>query len=84
MRSILCVFSLEVPMKLSWFSFYNIVLALWVGGMALFTFIVTPVIFKSYPRDQAGEIVGRLFPGLFSIQPCTRRTGPRPVLYRCE
>jgi uncharacterized membrane protein len=52
-------------MKLSWFSFYNLILALWVGGMAIFTFIVTPVIFRSYPRDQAGEIVGRLFPGYF-------------------
>ena len=52
-------------MKLSWFSFYSLILALWVGGMAIFTFIVTPVIFKSYPRDQAGEIVGILFPGYF-------------------
>ena len=52
-------------MKLSWFSFYNLILALWVGGMAIFTFIVTPAIFKSYRRDQAGEIVGRLFPGYF-------------------
>jgi hypothetical protein len=52
-------------MKLSWFSFYNLVLALWVGGIAIFTFIVTPVIFKSYPRDHAGEIVGLLFPGYF-------------------
>ncbi len=52
-------------MKLSWFSLYNLILALWVGGTALFTFIITPVIFKSYPRDQAGEIVGRLFPGYF-------------------
>jgi hypothetical protein len=52
-------------MKLSWFSFYNLILALWVGGITLFTFIVTPVIFKSYPRDHAGEIVGRLFPGYF-------------------
>ena len=52
-------------MKLSWFSFYSLVLSLWVGGIAIFTFIVTPVIFKSYPRDQAGEIVGRLFPGYF-------------------
>jgi uncharacterized membrane protein len=51
--------------KLSWFSFYNFILSLWVGGMVLFTFVVTPVIFKSYPRDQAGEIVGRLFPGYF-------------------
>jgi uncharacterized membrane protein len=42
-----------------------IVLSLWVGGMSLFTFIITPVIFKSYPRDAAGEIVGKLFPSYF-------------------
>jgi hypothetical protein len=41
------------------------VLSLWIGGIALFTFIITPVIFKSYPRDMAGEIVGQLFPGYF-------------------
>ena len=40
-------------------------LALWVGGIALFTFIITPGIFNSYSRDMAGEIVGRLFPGYF-------------------
>lgn len=40
-------------------------LALWVGGMALFAFIITPAIFNSYSRDMAGEIVGRLFPGYF-------------------
>ena len=40
-------------------------LALWIGGIALFTFIITPVIFNAYSRDIAGEIVGRLFPGYF-------------------
>ena len=40
-------------------SFYLITLALWTGGAALFTFIVTPAIFRSYARDQAGEIVDR-------------------------
>lgn len=44
---------------------YLLSLSLWTGGMALFTFIVTPAIFRSYGRDQAGEIVGRLFPGYF-------------------
>jgi hypothetical protein len=44
---------------------YAIVLGLWVGGMSLFTFILTPVIFRSYPRDAAGEIVGSLFPAYF-------------------
>ncbi len=52
-------------MKVSWFSLYNLVLALWVGGMAIFTFIVTPVIFKAYDRNMAGEIVGHIFPGYF-------------------
>jgi hypothetical protein len=36
-----------------------------VGGIALFTFVIAPAIFKSYGRDQAGEIVGRLIPGYF-------------------
>jgi uncharacterized membrane protein len=45
--------------------FSVIVLGLWVGGMCLFTFVVTPVIFRSYPRDVAGEIVGKLFPSYF-------------------
>lgn len=39
---------------------YNIALALWVGGIASFTFIVTPAIFRSYGRDMAGQIVGKL------------------------
>ena len=47
-------------------SFYSLTLALWVGGMAIFTFVVTPIIFRSYPRDTAGEIVGKLFPSYFS------------------
>ena len=46
---------------------YSLVLALWVGGIAVFTFIVTPAIFKSFPRDAAGEIVGKLFPAYFSF-----------------
>jgi len=52
-------------MNAFWFSLYNIILALWVGGMALFTFIVTPTIFRSFDRDTAGGIVGKLFPGYF-------------------
>jgi len=52
-------------MKISWLTIYNLVLGLWIGGMAIFTFIITPAIFKSYRRDLAGEIVGKLFPGYF-------------------
>ena len=52
-------------MKVSWFSLYTLVLSLWIGGIAIFTFIVTPVIFKAYGRNMAGEIVGHIFPGYF-------------------
>jgi hypothetical protein len=52
-------------MRNIWFSLYNVVLAFWVGGMAIFTFVTTPVIFKSFGRDVAGDIVGKLFPGYF-------------------
>jgi uncharacterized membrane protein len=53
-------------MKTFGYSLYGLVLSLWVGGIALFTFVVTPAIFQSYPRDRAGEIVGKLFPAYFS------------------
>ncbi len=52
-------------MKVSWFSFYQLVLALWVGGISIVTFMVTPIIFKSYGRDTAGGIVGKLLPPYF-------------------
>ena len=47
------------------FTLYHFLLALWVGGMAMFSFLVTPVIFTSFTRDTAGEIVGKLFPYYF-------------------
>jgi hypothetical protein len=46
--------------------FYNLVLSLWVGGISIFTFLVTPVVFSSFERDMAGKIVGKLFPGYFA------------------
>jgi len=44
---------------------YRLAIAFWVGGAALFTFVLTPALFGSYNRDQAGAIVGVLFPGYF-------------------
>ncbi len=44
---------------------YRLALAFWVGGVAIFTFVLTPVIFKVNDRDTAGRIVGTLFPGYF-------------------
>ena len=44
---------------------YRLALALWAGGMSVFTFVVTPVIFRTQTRDDAGKIVGALFPVYF-------------------
>lgn len=48
-----------------WNFCYNLALSLWVGGISIFTFIITPVIFRSFERDMAGKIVGKLFSGYF-------------------
>jgi len=44
---------------------YNVMLALWVGGIFMYTFLVTPVIFRSFTRDTASAIVDKLFPFYF-------------------
>ena len=44
---------------------YRLLIAFWAGGAALFTFVLTPTLFKSFDRDMAGNIVGVLFPGYF-------------------
>lgn len=49
-----------------WSFCYNLTLSLWIGGISIFTFIITPVIFRSFERDMAGKIVGKLFPGYFT------------------
>ena len=44
---------------------FRLAVALWVGGVGIFTFIVTPILFKSFGRDMAGRIVGEVFPAYF-------------------
>lgn len=44
---------------------YHLAVSCWLGGAALFTFVLTPTLFNSYSRDIAGGIVGVLFPGYF-------------------
>ncbi len=44
---------------------YNLMLALWVGGIFIYTFLITPVIFKSFERDTASAVVDKLFPFYF-------------------
>lgn len=44
---------------------YRLAVSLWLGGAALFTFVLTPMLFGSESRDTAARIVGLFFPGYF-------------------
>lgn len=44
---------------------YQLAVSLWAGGNAIFTLLLTPILFKTESRDTAGRIVGNLFPGYF-------------------
>ncbi len=37
-------------------------LVVWQGSLIFFTFFAAPAIFKTLPREQAGDVVGRIFP----------------------
>lgn len=47
--------------------FYILALALWVGGMVFFSFLTTPVIFSSLPREMAGQVLAALFPRYYQL-----------------
>ncbi len=44
---------------------YHLAVALWAGGNAIFTLVLTPILFKTESRDTAARIVGSFFPGYF-------------------
>lgn len=41
--------------------------SVWVGMVIFFTLFATPAIFKSFPRETAGDIVGVLFPKYWAV-----------------
>jgi Domain of unknown function (DUF4149) len=44
---------------------YRLAISLWAGGNAIFTLLLTPILFKTESRDTAARIVGNLFPAYF-------------------
>jgi hypothetical protein len=44
---------------------YRLALALWFGGMVVFSLVLTPVIFRTQPRESAARIVSVLMPVYF-------------------
>jgi uncharacterized membrane protein len=41
---------------------YLLSIALWLGGMAFFSFLAAPSIFNVLPREEAGKVVSDIFP----------------------
>jgi uncharacterized membrane protein len=41
---------------------YLLSIALWIGGMAFFSFLAAPSIFHILPREEAGKVVADIFP----------------------
>lgn len=41
---------------------YLLSIALWLGGMAFFSFLAAPSIFNILPREEAGKVVSDIFP----------------------
>jgi len=44
---------------------YRLAIAFWAGGNAIFTLVLTPILFKTESRDTAARIVGSFFPAYF-------------------
>lgn len=44
---------------------YRLTLSLWFGGMAVFSLVMTPVIFRTQPRETAARVVGAMMPVYF-------------------
>jgi hypothetical protein len=44
---------------------YRLAVSLWTGGAAIFTLVLTPILFRTENRDTAARIVGNLFPAYF-------------------
>jgi uncharacterized membrane protein len=41
---------------------YLLSIVLWIGGIAFFSFMAAPSIFKTLPREEAGRVVSDIFP----------------------
>jgi len=42
-------------------------LVVWQGSIIFFSFFAAPAIFKSLPKEEAGDVVGRIFPRYWAM-----------------
>jgi len=46
---------------------YRLSLGTWVGTIVLISFVVAPTVFRNLPRQTAGEVMGKVFAGYYSL-----------------
>jgi len=46
---------------------YLLALSLWVGGIVFFSFLTTPALFSSLPREMTGTVLAVLFPRYYYL-----------------
>ena len=46
---------------------YLLVLAVWVGGMIFFSFVVAPTVFRTLSPEHVGQLMRRLFPRYYLV-----------------
>ncbi len=58
---------MPVPMVVLFKFLYLLAIVVWVGMLLFFSFIAAPAIFRTLPRDTAGDVVGVIFPKYWLI-----------------
>ena len=43
-------------------------IAVWVGAVVFLSFIVAPTVFTALPREEAGRVMGLIFPHYYALQ----------------
>jgi uncharacterized membrane protein len=46
---------------------FLLALAVWIGAVVCFSFIVAPALFRVLDAPRAGEVVGAIFPGYYAV-----------------
>jgi len=46
---------------------YLIALIVWLGGIVFFSFIAAPAVFRTLPTQEAGRVVGAIFPLYYAL-----------------
>lgn len=50
---------------------FSLALAVWLGTVVFLSFVVAPTVFGAFPREEAGRVMGTIFPRYYMLQAVT-------------